>query len=144
MLLGARECSRPFQIYFVAILSQQINLLILCPYQYLLMTFQSARSYTILVCFLHNSDRLTQQPIHIAIPSDSDVSFNQILNENEMSPTFENIMKSSAVSLLAIIHQNPRVSFRLSIFYASARLAIDVWDEGKLAEENYVLTLGIA
>ena len=78
------------------------------------------------------SDRLTQQPTHIAISSDSDVSFNQILNENEMTPIFENKMKSSAVSPLAIIHQNPRVSFRLSIVYASARLTVDVWDEGKL------------
>ncbi len=90
------------------------------------------RSHIVLVFSLHNSDQLTQQPTHIAISSDSDVSFNQILNENEMTPIFENKMKSSAVSPLAIIHQNPRVSFRLSIVYASARLTVDVWDEGKL------------
>ena len=35
-------------------------------------------------------------------------------------------IKYSATSQLAMIHQNPRVSFRLSTVYASARLTVDV------------------
>ena len=69
---------------------------------------------------------------HSLISSDSDVPFNQVFYENEVTSTCENKVKSSAVPPLANIYQDPRLSFRLSIVDASPSLTVDVWDEGKL------------
>lgn len=95
--------------------------------------------WCLLYLWLVNTNTNLYMPVpsercHSLISSDSDVPFNQVLYENGVTFTCEKEVKSSAVPPLANIHQDPRLSFRSSIVYASPSLTVDVWDEGKLSK----------